>query len=104
MSVDYLRNIHWALQELIRSWGEQESLLRLSLIDDARVPILQVWCPGADLAMDISVDQSLPVDHVRGFGTMELLHGLIHLHLWLRPSLWYFVALSGGCGIAGYQG
>jgi hypothetical protein len=67
MSVDHLRNIHWALQELIHSWGEQESLLRLGLIDDARVPILQVWCPGADLAMDISVDQTLPVDHVRWF-------------------------------------
>merc|ERR1719281_2273463 len=41
----------------------------MELIDDARVPILRVlWGPsGHQIAVDVSVDQTRPVDHVRWF-------------------------------------
>merc|ERR1719420_2577646 len=41
----------------------------MELIDDARVPILRVlWGhPGNSIAVDVSVDQCRPVDHVRWF-------------------------------------
>eukprot|EP00929_Paragymnodinium_shiwhaense_P013356 TRINITY_DN121219_c0_g1_i1.p1 TRINITY_DN121219_c0_g1~~TRINITY_DN121219_c0_g1_i1.p1 ORF type:complete len:784 (-),score=161.73 TRINITY_DN121219_c0_g1_i1:111-2462(-) len=69
MPAPILREIHWALTELISQYGETGPQLHMELIDDARVPILRVmWGPAGSLcAVDVSVDQLRPVDHVRWF-------------------------------------
>jgi hypothetical protein len=64
-----LHQVHWALTELITQYADSGNSFNMELIDDARVPILRVlWGPaGSPVAVDVSVDQSRPVDHVRWF-------------------------------------
>lgn len=66
LPVDVLRRVHWALQALVSQYADQGANFSMELIDDARVPILRVlW--GSSIAVDVSVDQNRPVDHVRWF-------------------------------------
>merc|ERR1719331_2523427 len=66
LPVDVLRRVHWSLQELVSHYADNGANFSMELIDDARVPILRVlW--GSSIAVDVSVDQSRPVDHVRWF-------------------------------------
>lgn len=69
LPVDVLRRVHWALKELIDQYSGYAASFSMELIDDARVPILRVlWGPSDHpVAVDVSVDQSRPVDHVRWF-------------------------------------
>lgn len=69
LPVDVLRRVHWALSALIKQYSDNGASFSMELIDDARVPILRVlWGPpGSPIAVDVSVDQSRPVDHVRWF-------------------------------------
>lgn len=71
LPADVLRRVHWALTELISQYADSGPSFSMELIHDARVPILRVlWCPpGAvhTVAVDVSVDQNRPVDHVRWF-------------------------------------
>mmetsp|Transcript_29371 Transcript_29371/g.51462 ORF Transcript_29371/g.51462 Transcript_29371/m.51462 type:complete len:702 (+) Transcript_29371:211-2316(+) len=69
MPVDVLRRVHWALSVLVRQYADNGANFSMEFIDIARVPILRVlWgssaCP---IAVDVSVDQVRPVDHVRWF-------------------------------------
>eukprot|EP00928_Gymnodinium_smaydae_P032136 TRINITY_DN23354_c0_g1_i1.p1 TRINITY_DN23354_c0_g1~~TRINITY_DN23354_c0_g1_i1.p1 ORF type:complete len:696 (+),score=138.13 TRINITY_DN23354_c0_g1_i1:40-2127(+) len=62
---DILRRIHWAFTELCPG-----PRFNMELIHDARVPILRVSLrghPGSVVAVDVSVDQQRPVDHVHWF-------------------------------------
>merc|ERR1719331_1148344 len=66
LPVDVLRRVHWALTALVSQYADNGANFSMELIDDARVPILRVlW--GTSIAVDVSVDQSRPVDHVRWF-------------------------------------
>jgi hypothetical protein len=66
LPVDVLRRVHWALNALVSQYADNGANFSMELIDDARVPILRVlW--GSSIAVDVSVDQSRPVDHVRWF-------------------------------------
>lgn len=66
LPVDVLRRVHWALTALVSQYADNGANFSMELIDDARVPILRVlW--GRSIAVDVSVDQSRPVDHVRWF-------------------------------------
>jgi len=66
LPVDVLRRVHWALTVLVSQYADNGANFSMELIDDARVPILRVlW--GSSIAVDVSVDQSRPVDHVRWF-------------------------------------
>jgi hypothetical protein len=66
LPVDVLRRVHWALTALVSQYADNGANFSMELIDDARVPILRVlW--GSSIAVDVSVDQSRPVDHVRWF-------------------------------------
>lgn len=69
LPADVLRRVHWALQELINQYSDYATNFSMELIDDARVPILRVlWGPlDHPVAVDVSVDQSRPVDHVKWF-------------------------------------
>ena len=70
MPADVLRWVHWSLHELISQYADSGASFNMELIDDARVPILRViWGVhmGSPVAVDVSVDQSRPVDHVRWF-------------------------------------
>lgn len=69
LPADVLRRVHWALQELINQYADYATNFSMELIDDARVPILRVLWGPADhpVAVDVSVDQSRPVDHVKWF-------------------------------------
>lgn len=73
LPAEVLRRVHWALRELlgelISQYSDYASSFSTELIDDARVPILKViWGPAENpVAVDVSVDQSRPVDHVRWF-------------------------------------
>jgi len=66
---DVLRRIYAMLRTLVAQWATSASDFSLELIDDARVPILRVlYGPhGNAVALDISVDQLRPVEHVRWF-------------------------------------
>jgi len=66
LPVDVLRRVHWALTDLVGQYADHGANFSMNFIDDARVPILRVlW--GSSIAVDVSVDQSRPVDHVRWF-------------------------------------
>lgn len=66
LPVDVLRRVHWALLALVSQYPENGAHFSMELIDDARVPIMRViW--GNTIAVDVSVDQTRPVDHVRWF-------------------------------------
>mmetsp|Transcript_117780 Transcript_117780/g.305688 ORF Transcript_117780/g.305688 Transcript_117780/m.305688 type:complete len:660 (+) Transcript_117780:67-2046(+) len=69
LPVDILRRIHWALKDLINQYSYYAASFSMELIEDARVPILRVlWGPTEHpIAVDVSVDQTQPVDHVRWF-------------------------------------
>lgn len=69
LPVDVLRRVHRALKELIHQYSDYAASFSTELIDDARVPILRVlWGPPDNpIAVDVSVDQTRPVDHVRWF-------------------------------------
>lgn len=69
LPVEALRQIHWALIQLVQQYPDDGASFSMELIDVARVPILRVlWGPpGGAVAVDVSVDQSRPVDHVRWF-------------------------------------
>lgn len=64
-----LRKVHAALVDLIHRYPTYAPSFSMELIDDARVPILRVlWGPAhLPIAVDVSVDQTRPVDHVRWF-------------------------------------
>lgn len=68
-AVDVLRRISDSLFALFCRYPNGSNGLSLKLIEDARVPILRVlWGPpGTCIAVDISVDQRRPLDHVRWF-------------------------------------
>jgi len=63
-----LRRVHRALKDVISQYVDHLGFYT-ELIDDARVPILRVlWGPPeCAVVVDVSVDQSRPVDHVRWF-------------------------------------
>jgi len=66
LPVDVLRRVHLALWALVSQYADHGANFSMELIDDARVPILRVlW--GSSTAVDVSVDQNRPVDHVRWF-------------------------------------
>lgn len=69
LPVDALRKIYWALHTLVNQYPNGSQNLNMELIEDARVPILRVlWGPtDGSIAVDVSVDQHRPVDHVRWF-------------------------------------
>lgn len=69
LPVDALRQIHWALVMLVEQYPDSGANFSMELIDVARVPILRVlWGPpGGAVAVDVSVDQIRPVEHVRWF-------------------------------------
>mmetsp|Transcript_85626 Transcript_85626/g.239150 ORF Transcript_85626/g.239150 Transcript_85626/m.239150 type:complete len:583 (-) Transcript_85626:139-1887(-) len=69
MPVDILRSVYRALKEHISQYADSMSSFNMELIDDARVPILRVNLgpQGSPIAVDVSVDQSRPVDHVKWF-------------------------------------
>jgi len=69
LPVDVLRRVHWSLSEFINQFADFPMYFSMELIDDARVPILRVlWGPpGNQVAVDVSVDQSRPLEHVRWF-------------------------------------
>jgi len=69
LPVTVLRKVHKGLKELIKRYSDYSSSFSMELIDDARVPILRVlWGPPEhSIAVDVSVDQTRPVDHVRWF-------------------------------------
>lgn len=64
-----LRSVDWALRDLISQYSEYAANFAMELIEDARVPILRVlWGPQESaVAVDVSVDQRRPVDHVQWF-------------------------------------
>eukprot|EP00933_Yihiella_yeosuensis_P039180 TRINITY_DN33130_c0_g1_i1.p1 TRINITY_DN33130_c0_g1~~TRINITY_DN33130_c0_g1_i1.p1 ORF type:complete len:632 (+),score=114.71 TRINITY_DN33130_c0_g1_i1:229-2124(+) len=66
---DILRRVHWALQELIQQYSDYPTSFTMELIADARTPILRVlWGPlDHAVAIDVSVDQTRPLDHIRWF-------------------------------------
>eukprot|EP00931_Biecheleriopsis_adriatica_P088428 TRINITY_DN62755_c0_g1_i1.p1 TRINITY_DN62755_c0_g1~~TRINITY_DN62755_c0_g1_i1.p1 ORF type:complete len:629 (-),score=104.46 TRINITY_DN62755_c0_g1_i1:123-2009(-) len=69
LPADVLRRVHWSLKELISQYSDYPTSFSMELIDDARVPILRVlWGPPEHaVAVDVSVDQHRPLDHVRWF-------------------------------------
>merc|ERR1719310_1101431 len=52
---------------LVSQYADNGANFSMELIVDARVPILRVLWGPLSIAVDISVDQSRPVDHVRWF-------------------------------------
>lgn len=64
-----LRRVYTSLRELIQQYSDYPTQFSMELIDDARVPILRVlWGPPEHaVAVDVSVDQNRPLDHVRWF-------------------------------------
>jgi len=69
LPVDALRKIYCALLALVNQYPNGSQNLNMELIEDARVPILRVlWGPAdGSIAVDVSLDQHRPVDHVRWF-------------------------------------
>jgi len=73
LPVNVLRRVHWVLKDIIKQYSDYSSAsFSMELIDDARVPVLRViWSspvrPALSVAVDVSVDQSRPVDHVHWF-------------------------------------
>jgi len=69
LPVTVLRRVHWSLKELLSQTPNYPTYFSTELIDDARVPILRVmWGPKDNCcAVDVSVDQTRPLDHVRWF-------------------------------------
>lgn len=69
LPVNALRRIHWALVLLVEQYPDSGANFSMELIDVARVPILRVlWGPpGAAVAVDVSVDQTGPLEHVKWF-------------------------------------
>ena len=69
LPVTVLRRVHWSLKELVSQSSDYPAYFSMELIDDARVPILRVmWGPrDSCCAVDVSVDQTRPLDHVRWF-------------------------------------
>jgi len=69
LPVTVLRRVHWCLKELLSQSSNYPTDFSTELIDDARVPILRVmWGPKDNCcAVDVSVDQTRPLDHVRWF-------------------------------------
>ncbi|CAK0863253.1 unnamed protein product, partial [Prorocentrum cordatum] len=67
LPVNALRKIHWALVLLVEQYPDSGANFSMELIDVARVPILRVlWGPpGAAVAVDVSVDQTGPLEHVK---------------------------------------
>lgn len=68
LPVDVLRKVQWVLKEMVYRLPHLD-LLSSELIEDARVPILRVSWGRRDsaVAIDVSVDQMLPRDHVTWF-------------------------------------
>eukprot|EP00403_Amphidinium_massartii_P025432 CAMPEP_0178404112 /NCGR_PEP_ID=MMETSP0689_2-20121128/17712_1 /TAXON_ID=160604 /ORGANISM="Amphidinium massartii, Strain CS-259" /LENGTH=726 /DNA_ID=CAMNT_0020025079 /DNA_START=10 /DNA_END=2190 /DNA_ORIENTATION=+ len=76
LPVDNLRKVHYALWNMVNnvqsSDGQPPPPITMELIDDARVPILRVlWgysgSQGSHVAVDVSIDQTRPVEHIRWF-------------------------------------
>jgi len=69
LPVDALRKIHSALLALVILQPNGSQNLNMELFESARVPILRVlWGPAeGSIAVDVSLDQQRPVDHVRWF-------------------------------------
>ncbi|CAK0807185.1 unnamed protein product [Prorocentrum cordatum] len=61
--------VYDALKTLIQQYSHHANQFSMELIDDARVPILRVLFGTGDrlVAVDVSVDQMRPVDHVKWF-------------------------------------
>ena len=77
MPVESLRKVHKSFSTLVNQYANSGASISTQLIEDARVPILRVlWGPPGHagrwprnncIAVDVSVDQSRPVEHVRWF-------------------------------------
>lgn len=70
LPVTVLRRVHWVLRDLVKQYSTDGAAnFSMELIDDARVPVLRViWGSAArSVAVDVSVDQIRPVDHVQWF-------------------------------------
>jgi len=68
LPVENLRKVHSVLWNMVNV-NQETASITMELIDDARVPILRVlWgLPGSAVAVDVSVDQARPVEHIRWF-------------------------------------